>query len=157
MVPSLGVLLLALAAISAVSASPAPELRAGAAASNVTPWLDVSINGGMQDQRATAVHDELHARALLLEGGGDRIALVIVDSCMLPRGVVDDAKRQIREALGLPSERILIAATHSHSTGAATPVFQSDPDPAYPSFLARRISDAVRRAAGNLQPARIGW
>ncbi len=41
--------------------------RAGAATSNVTPWLGVSMPGGFTDRRATKIHDELHARCLVLD------------------------------------------------------------------------------------------
>jgi hypothetical protein len=50
-----------------------------------------------------------------------------------------------------------ISATHAHSAPTAGSVFQSDPDPAYLEFLATRISDAIRRAVNNLQPAKVGW
>jgi hypothetical protein len=36
-------------------------------------------------------------------------------------------------------------------------VFQSEPDAEYLEFLARRISDGIRRAATNLEPAKVGW
>jgi neutral ceramidase len=131
--------------------------RAGAATSNITPKLGTSINGGMQDQQARHVHDELHARCLVLDDGTTRLAFVVCDSCMLPREVTDAAKRMIQEETGLAPEHVLISATHSHSTGTCAAVFQSDPDPEYPPFVVRRISDGVRRALNNLAPARIGW
>jgi hypothetical protein len=45
---------------------PPRVFRAGAATSNVTPDLGSSINGGFQDGKATYIHDELHARCLVL-------------------------------------------------------------------------------------------
>jgi neutral ceramidase len=131
--------------------------RAGAAASNVTPWLGVSINGGFQDHIATNVHDELHARCVVLDNSETRLALVVVDSCMVPREVFDQAKRLATQRTGIPVSNMLMSATHTHSAPAATPVFQSDPDPEYQKFLARRIADGVWRAANNLAPAKIGW
>lgn len=63
------------------------QFRAGAATSNITPWLGVSSNGGMQDRVPQHVHDELHARALVLDDGRTRLALVTVDSCVVPRQI----------------------------------------------------------------------
>ncbi|HUR46347.1 MAG TPA: hypothetical protein VMZ27_10775, partial [Candidatus Saccharimonadales bacterium] len=37
------------------------QLRAGAAKSNISPWLGLSINGGFSDHIATNIHDELNA------------------------------------------------------------------------------------------------
>lgn len=149
-------------AVSAQIGQPAPRgpgagFRAGAATSNITPPLGSSINGGFRDIRAEQVHDELHARCLVLDDGAARLAIAVVDSCMLAREVTDQAKKLVREELRLPESHILISATHSHSCGTAAAIFQSEPDPAYTSFLARRIADGIRRAAGNLAPAQIGW
>lgn len=136
---------------------PAAPFRAGAATSNISPWLGLSLNGGMQDRTTTYIHDELHARALVLDDGRSRLAIVVCDSCMIPREVVQAAKERIREQTGIPPERVLISATHAHSCPTATGVFQSEPDEHYPRFLAVRIADAVACAVSNLAPAQIGW
>lgn len=135
----------------------APALRAGAATSNITPPLGSSLNGGMQDRAAATVHDELHARCLVLDDGQTRLALAVCDSCMIPRETVEAAKGLIERNVGIPSGNVLISATHAHSCPSCAGVFQSDPVPGYPEFLARRIADGVARAVANLAPARMGW
>ncbi|WP_169973350.1 neutral/alkaline non-lysosomal ceramidase N-terminal domain-containing protein [Tautonia rosea] len=142
--------------INAQDAEPA-GLRAGAATSNTTPALGSSLNGNMRDQLASNVHDETHARCLVLDDGTNRLAIVVVDLCMIPREVVLDAKQQIEAATGIPADHVLISATHTHSAPTCAPVFQSDTVPGYPEFLARRISDGVRRAVNNLEPAEVAW
>jgi hypothetical protein len=139
------------------AAEPQKPLRAGAATTNISPWLGLSINGNRLDVKVAHVHDELHARAVVLDDGRTRLAIVVCDSCMIPREVVADAKRLIRERSVLEADHVLISATHSHSCPAATPVWQSDPDEQYRRFLAVRIADAVQGAINNLAPARIGW
>jgi hypothetical protein len=137
----------------------AAGLRAGAAVANITPPLGSSIAGGMRDHTAADVHDELHARALVLEsaGGGGRIAFVVCDSCAIAGEVIASAKGQIARHTGISPDRVLVSATHSHSAPAAARLFQSEPDAAYQAFLAARMSDAVRRAVAHLEPARVGW
>ena len=135
----------------------AKVLRAGTAASNITPWFGLSINGGMQDHKVRHVHDELHARCLVLDNGETRLGIVVVDSCMVPREVFDQAKQMIQEHTGIAPDHLLMSATHTHSAPAATGVFQSDADEDYQRFLASRIADGVRRAVNNLAPAKIGW
>ena len=71
-------------ALPAAAAGPAP-FRAGAATSNITPPLGISLNGGFADRKATHVHDELHARCLVLDDGATKVAFAVCDSCMLPR------------------------------------------------------------------------
>jgi neutral ceramidase len=134
-----------------------PLFQAGAATSNITPPLGASINGGMQDREATHIHDELLARCLVLDDGTNRLAIVVNDSCMIPREVFDRAKHLIHEQTGLPPGNMLMSATHTHSAPAAAAAFQSEPDAAYQEFLAVRIADGVRRAINNLAPAQIGW
>jgi hypothetical protein len=146
--------------ITSAVAQPATQkrqFRAGAATSNITPHLGVSINGNMQDGKATHIHDELHARCLALDDGTTKLVLVVCDSCMIPREVFDAAKKMVHEATGLPLENMMMSATHTHSAPTSGSVFQSNADPEYQVFLARRIADGIRRALNNLEPARIGW
>ncbi len=157
---SLGCLLLTGLAwvVFAAQMEAAPKtLRAGAAASNITPWMGLSINGNMRDQKVEHIHDELHARCLVLDNGQTRLAIAVVDSCMVPRHIFDEAKGLIEQHTGIAKTHILLSATHTHSAPAATGVFQSEPDPEYERFLAMRIADGMRRAVNNLAPARIGW
>ena len=150
-------ILSALIRINPLIAQQHRQFRAGAATSNITPWLGISSNGGMQDRVPQHVHDELHARALVLDDGQTRLALVTVDSCMVPRQILDGAKRLVHQHSGLPIENMLMSATHTHTAGTATPVFQSEADAEYQLFLTRKIADSVRIASNNLEPARIGW
>ncbi|HEY2931671.1 MAG TPA: neutral/alkaline non-lysosomal ceramidase N-terminal domain-containing protein [Acidobacteriota bacterium] len=140
-----------------VAAQAARQFRAGAATSNITPWLGISSNGGMQDRKPQHVHDELHARALVLDDGQTRLALVTVDSCMVPRSILDAAKKLVNQHTGLDIANMLMSATHTHTAATGTPVFQSEADAEYQLFLTRKIADSVRIAINNLRPARIGW
>ncbi len=133
------------------------KLRAGAAAYNITPSLGCSLAGSMRDRIADEVHDELQVRSLVLDNGSARLALAVVDSCVVPRKIIDRAKESISEQTGIPASHVLVSATHTHSAPPADHLFQSEPDPAYQDWLSVRIADAVRLAVNRLQPARIGW
>lgn len=141
----------------AQAAPPGGAFRAGAATSNITPALGSSINGNMQDARVQRIHDELHARAVVLDDGATKLAIVVVDNTMLPRDVIDEGKRLAHLRTGIPVENMLVSATHTHSAGTATAVFQSFPEEGYRKLLSTRIADAIGRGAANLEPARIGW
>src|SRR4051794_26077277 len=101
-------LLLALPLASPLAAQDnAKPFRAGAYAMDVVPSkFPVSVNGGMQDRLAKGAHDRLHARALVLDDGTTKLALVVVDSCMIPREITDAAKILAQKATGIPPERI---------------------------------------------------
>src|SRR5207247_7749229 len=103
--------------------------RAGAYAMDITPQkFPISVNGGMQDRQARAATDRLHARCLILDDGTTRLAIAVCDSCMIPRGIMDLAKRRAAQSTHIPQERILISATHTHTAPTVAGVFQSDPD-----------------------------
>lgn len=131
--------------------------RAGAAVSNITPKIGTSMNGSMQDKIITNVHDETHARCIVLDDGETRLAIVVSDLCMVSREIVDAAKKHASEVTKIPVENMMMSATHTHTGGTACALFQSDPDKEYVKFLTERIADAVIRANNKLVPARIGW
>ena len=109
---------------------------------------------------AKHVHDELHARCFVLDDGTTRIALVVSDNIYISREVLDDAKRQVTEATGLPADRMLMSGTHTHSSVSArwkNPLQPEKEFTEYQRFVAHRIADGVRCAINNLRPARVAW
>ena len=134
-----------------------PLIKAGAAKSNITPRLGLSTAGSMRDWKGEKIHDELWVRCLALDDGETQLVIALCDSCMIPREILDEAKRMVLKETGVPIENMLIASTHSHSAPASAKVFQSQPDEEYLEFLTVRIADGIRRALRNLEPAKIGW
>ncbi|MCA1561165.1 MAG: neutral/alkaline non-lysosomal ceramidase N-terminal domain-containing protein, partial [Acidobacteria bacterium] len=131
--------------------------RAGAYAIDVTPEkFPISVNGSGPRQ-ATGAHDPLYARSLVLDDGTVRIALAVVDSCMLPRDLLDEAKALAARATGISPDRMLVSATHTHSAPTVAAIFQSEPDEAYRKYLIRRIAEGITKANDRLAPAQIGW
>lgn len=151
----------ALFLISAVGFAQEPQgrfFRAGAATSNITPPLGSLIVGNWDSPPATSIHDELHARALVLDDGQTRLAIVVSDNVGISRSVFDRAKRAVHDKTGLPVTHMLMSSTHTHSAASARSGDYSEGElNDYQKFVASRISDAVLRAIHNLEPARIGW
>ncbi|WP_339926001.1 hypothetical protein [uncultured Cyclobacterium sp.] len=131
--------------------------KAGAALSVITPKIGTSINGNFQEDFTQNIHDDTHARGLVLDDGNTKIAIVTLDLCMVYRETLDKAKKRAAGYTDIPEENMLISAIHTHSGGTACAVFGSTPDPDYLVFLEERAADAIIRANNNLEPARIGW
>jgi hypothetical protein len=158
---------LLLAAVSLLAASGTARsadkkpFLAGVATSNITPWLGDGLVGNFGTPPAAKyVHDELHTRCFVLDDGNTRIAIVVNDSIYISREVLDEAKRQITEATGLPPERMLMSGTHTHSSVSCrwkNPLQPEKDFTEYQRFVAHRIADGVRCAINNLQPAKIAW
>jgi hypothetical protein len=154
-------LVLAAMSVAAVAIAQSPrgkDFRAGAFAVDVTPAkFPVTVNGGFLERIAEKAHDPVYARALVLDDGSVQVALVIVDSCMMPRDLLDRAKEMARARTGLRVDRMLISATHTHSAPSAMGCLGTDADPEYVKFLPGRIAEAIVKAAERLTPARAGW
>ena len=146
------------AAVPLPAEPPKTALRAGAFAQDVTPTtFPISVNGNMADKLATSAHDPLHARCLVLDDGKTKVALVVVDSCMIPRELMDAAKAIAEKKTGIPASNILISATHTHTAPTVGGVFQSDPDAGYVKFLTEKIAEGIEKAHARLAPAKAGW
>src|SRR5688500_9433839 len=86
-------ILMALIMSCFASARVRAEFKAGAAIVDVTPpKLPVLVNGGMLSRSVAKVKTPVHARALALSDGKEQLVIVVVDSCMMTREMLDDAK-----------------------------------------------------------------
>ncbi len=133
------------------------SLRAGAATSNITPPLGSLIVGNFTAPQATEIHDELQVRAVAFDNGQTRFALATVDCCVLPRNLIDRAKKLVEDRIGIPPAHVFVSAIHTHSGPATGPQLRTETDATYLDFLVSRIADAVCRAVNHLEPARLGW
>ncbi len=134
------------------------EFKAGAAVIDITPpKLPVLVNGGMLSRYVDKINTRVHARAIVTTDGKTQIAIVVADSCMMSREVLDDAKKMAAAKTGIPADRMLISATHAHSTPASMGCLGTDPDPSYVPFLKEKLVEAIATAQAAMAPARIGF
>ncbi|MCE9607197.1 MAG: neutral/alkaline non-lysosomal ceramidase N-terminal domain-containing protein [Planctomycetia bacterium] len=136
-----------------------PGLQAGAAMVDITPQIGSPIVGGFSPAPSTHIHDDLHARCLVLDDGKRRVALIVCDLLGMHRTLSDEARRLIQEQSGISKENILISATHTHSASSAlgdrAKIVQKPDD--YQLFVARRIADGVTRTVNTLRPAELAY
>lgn len=151
--------LLALVLAMGVASAQAGPLRAGAARVEITPPKLNELNpmGGSFN----AVHDPIYLRALVLDDGGPRVALVSVD--LIEVGDTDAVRQRIARELGIAADHVLISASHNHSAprlGRVTPgALAHDGGPesdAYTAWVYDRMLAALGQAQAALRPARFG-
>ncbi len=151
-------ILVFLALSHAAGAADSRGFRAGAFAQDITPTKFPSpINGNLKGNFASSVTDPMHARSLALNDGRQEIILCVVDACMIPREICEQAKAIAARATKVPASHLLISATHSHTCATMAAVFQSDPDPDYVAAVPARIAQSLIQAHANLEPAEIAW
>ena len=139
----------------------AGEFKAGAAAVVITPPVGLPRGGAYSLVRSVGVIEPLHAKAIVIEQGGEKAAFVALDVAYTPRALVMAARKLITEQTGIAGERVMISATHTHSgpvltrgnmmdaiTGANTPQVVD-----YMSKLITLIAKAVADANAKLAPA----
>ncbi|MDA1051720.1 MAG: hypothetical protein O3C40_14720 [Planctomycetota bacterium] len=134
------------------------QLRAGAAVIDATPiQFPVFVNGGMTSRSLDVVKTKINVRAIVLDDGKSRIGIAVVDSCMMPRPFLDEAKQLASQRTAIRPDRMLISATHTHSAPASMSCLGTDADPTYVPYLREKIAEALAAAEANLEPARVGW
>lgn len=153
----------ALAAVAVIVCASMPlkmhagVLRAGAAKVSITPSADEFPYAVPRERNFVGVHDDVFARALVLDDGTSRVVLVSVDAEDIP-----DATRvvtEVAQAAGAPLSNVIVAATHSHSTlvvfyhgGTPNPIQAKEIE-----HIRLGAVDAARQAVSHLQPARIAF
>lgn len=190
----LATLLAALGAAIAVSpAASAQGLRAGAASADITPPVGTPMfaytarsgiaNPGNAEEVLTnlladpaaglyaktfvpsrGIHTRVRARAIVLERDGRRYALAQADLGGLPYALTRAVLDRIGST-GITGDRLLLSATHTHSSTG--PIWPSDSggyallggdllDPTAFALTADGIARAIVDAAARLEPARAG-
>ncbi len=156
--------MLAVLCCGAGSAAKADSLRVGSARVDITPASDPA-----NPPTGKYAHEKLYVRAIVLDSGPARAALIGADQGGLPDALWVPASKQIAAELNCPVENIVMSATHTHSgwgpgaspfgSGRPRPQggFQAvDPNQPPPPIVAQ-IVDAVRQAKAKLQPASFGF
>ncbi|MEO6434263.1 MAG: hypothetical protein ABIP55_00675 [Tepidisphaeraceae bacterium] len=132
--------------------------RAGAASVDITPvkW-PVVVNGGFLSAQANSAKDALHARCVVLDDGTTMLAMCVVDTCVIPHELVNEARLKIVAATGIAGDHVMISATHTHSAPSLMALLGVDADANYPPLLVEKLVEGVSKAKTNLAPARYGW
>lgn len=132
-------------------------LKAGISVRVVTPDPLLPVSGGVGvPEPALRKAGELTVRAMVLADDDTTVALVSTDFLGFPMVLGDRVRAGVP---GIPAENILIGATHTHS--APDPYAFPDAtgrtlaDMEYLRSVADRAAEAVREAAGRLEPVRL--
>ena len=134
-------------------------LMAGVGKSDITRWEageimgDMAMKAGLGLDRGAGikVHDPLYAKALVLDDGTTRAAIVSMDVIAIggPFEIKDDflptLRGKIEKELGISGTNILVNASHTHLVGG-----QICDD------VVERTFQAVRQACTNMVPVKTG-
>lgn len=140
--------------------------RAGVARVVITPREPIWLAGyAARTKPSEGVLMDIHAKALALEDSTGRISvLVAADILGFTRQMSDEVAARVREKYGLPRERLILSATHTHSgpvTGQLLrPAYvldqaQSEVIKRYTAWLVDQVVEVIGKAIADLAPARL--
>ena len=140
--------------------------KAGVARVVITPREPIWLAGyAARTKPSEGVLMDIYAKALALQDSSGAISvLVAADILGFTRKMSDEIAARLRQKYGLPRERLILSATHTHSgpvTGQllrpayALDSAQSEVIGRYTPWLLDQVVDVVGKAIANLAPARL--
>lgn len=157
-------LTIARAADVSKSSSPKGSFKAGFAERDITPDIGMESPGGYGKSYHRSFHDPCKVRAAVFDDGKQRVAVVGLDLLFITRTLTKELRAEIAKQSGIKPENILLAASHSHSSGPIgmaeagdyenVPAFIQElyfkkstiSDPGYTQLLKKQIVGAVAAA-----------
>ncbi|QTF09158.1 hypothetical protein HC231_15570 [Brenneria izadpanahii] len=136
----------------------APVFNAGAGRADIVFSADLYPLDGFAGER-----DPLSVRLLLLDDGGRRMSIIVVDLTSISDDMIAALKTILADVAGVAAENALVCASHTFSTPHIFSAGQAPAgtDLARNGAALRAIEAALRTAAAqavaNLQPARLGF
>lgn len=118
----------------------------------------VWIAGFSNSKAANGVHDDLWARAMVIDDGKTRIALVVLDAIGMMHDDIIDIRNLIPAEAGVTYT--IIASTHDHEAPdlmglwGETP-FKSGVNPEYMQYVKHQAAQSVLEAVKKMRPARL--
>jgi hypothetical protein len=146
--------------------------QAGAAAVAITPGEPVWLAGyANRTKPHESIRQPIYAKALAIrdEAAGTTSLIITLDLVGIRRDMAEPIAEEIAKKHGIPRERVLFNASHTHSApivGDASsyayhfgdqPSQYLDPIARYTTFLRARILEAASQAVAQLRPATLSF
>ncbi|NOZ22857.1 MAG: hypothetical protein GXP25_17405 [Planctomycetes bacterium] len=133
------------------------ELKAGVSQVNITPPVGCDLTGfGGREFPALGVNDDLFARALVLDDGEMKIAIVTTDLLGLDFDLVEEIREAVEQHTGIPGANVMLPSSHTHSGPATISIGLGDRDEHCAQVTKMKIIGAVRTACDSMKPATVG-
>jgi neutral ceramidase len=136
------------------------ELKAAADSVDLRPAAGQWMTGyARRVEPAIGTHDPIMARAVLLDDGYCRLAIISCDLLGFSSAVVADIRQAIAATASIPADNILICCTHTHSGPASMPMrgVMGHVDADWLAATQSNIVRLVSRLPARLQPARFAF
>ncbi len=140
------------------------SLEAGCARIDITPPVGTWLSGyGARNRPSDGLCDPLYAKALVLDDGQTKVAIVCTDLLWVPLELTNAVRARIKERTGIVEDNVLICATHTHFGPKVDRPTKNWPDAAdskidteYVDQLQSKLVTVVVRGNEKLIPAKLG-
>ena len=118
----------------------------------------VWIAGFGNNRPANGVHDDIWARAMVIDDGKTRLAIVVLDAIGFMNNDVIDLRGKISKESGITYA--IVSSTHTHEGPDLLGLWGKSPfstgvNPAHMEYVKSQAAKAIDAAAKNLRPARL--
>ncbi|MEZ6043756.1 MAG: neutral/alkaline non-lysosomal ceramidase N-terminal domain-containing protein [Planctomycetaceae bacterium] len=139
----------------------ADALRVGVAETDITPPIGFPMAGYYHERLAEGSIDPLKAKAIVFRDGDKAAAVVVCDLIGIATDLSREVRRRTSEATGIPTEHIVIAATHSHTAPDYMKELylylgKEEQEPLRAEYIEKLITgpvDAITRAYAGAKPS----
>jgi len=142
------------------------ELCVGSAKVNITPPLSIPYLGYVPRQaRFSGIHDPLFARAIVLDNGDTRLAIISADSLGYGneilgagRNFTAEVRQKVNDRTGIEPHNVMLACTHAHAAPETMGITKLSDVPQMAPWLEvlmDQLASAAEMASNNLVPARL--
>lgn len=128
---------------------------------NITPPKPIATAayGKRRGKPYHTVHDSIYVRAMVIDNGPVRVAIVSADLLIIPPTVTQVLPSKLA-AIGFSLDNTFLGATHSHNSighwgEGATRFIYGPYDPEVVEFLADAIVESIVQAKGHLLPSEL--
>ena len=81
----------------------------------ITPPVGSNLYGYSPDIISKSINDDLQATAFFFAQGEKRALMISITVCEIQTKLCNDIRKLLEEKTGIPSENIMLCATHTHS------------------------------------------
>ena len=135
-------------------------MKAGIAIRDLTPEFPVHLGGypEPEDRAGLEAHDRLWTSLYYFETESGKLLLLTNDLIYLNNADAKETRRRLAEATGLPYERVIFTATHTHSAPqySLLPI-EHDPYLDWLETARGKWVDAAKEAMANTFDAKVGF
>ncbi len=144
--------------------APAGPLQVGWAKINITPNQPTPMAGygNRRGKPYEVVHDSVYVRAMVLDNGSTRAAMVAADLLIVPPTVVERLKAKLA-ATDISFNQVFLGATHSHNSiggwgdTITGELFAGEYNPDVVERIAQAMFQAIIRARDTMKPAQMTY